>query len=91
MLVMGSSRVDCSRQIVKPANLTSCLPGGREGIALTYFAPSEMQSEKARNHSDHNDDADNVKDIHCFDPIDRALITRGRKMILRPDECRIGT
>jgi hypothetical protein len=27
---------------------------------------SEMQSEEARNHCDHNDYADDVKNIHCF-------------------------
>jgi hypothetical protein len=39
-------------------------------------SPSEMQSEKARNHSDHNDYAYDVKDIHCFAPIDHACAQR---------------
>jgi hypothetical protein len=29
-----------------------------------------MQPEKAGHHNDHNHDADDVEDIHCFAPIE---------------------
>jgi hypothetical protein len=66
---MQSGAAHIPTVVVRLVNLTSCIPSELRSL-------SEMQSEEARDHCDHNDYADDVKNIHSFL---LRLITRERR------------
>jgi hypothetical protein len=68
---MQSGTAHSPTDIVIQANRTSCFRIGTERIPRSF---SDMQSEKACDHKDHDHYADDIENIHCFAPIETGTI-----------------
>ena len=70
---MQSGAAHIPTDIVTQTNRMSCFRIGTERIPRSF---SDMQSEKACDHKDHDHYADDVEKIHCLDPIETCTAWR---------------